>query len=141
MHGCKVQSAPTTTVSSLNAYSYIQQSGRSVKTMNAKNSRKKSQIHVNADANITGDFGDGDISLLGVGCHTFAHTATSLARCRSAWLTVLVPHRRSCCHHVSWGKFAQFASQRQTPDTAPTSMIMFKRCHHITSFVITNFPM
>ena len=35
--------APTTTVScisSLHAYSYIQQSGRSVKTMNAKNTKK-----------------------------------------------------------------------------------------------------
>ena len=64
MHGCKVQSAPTTTVScisSLHAYSYIQQSGRSVKTMNAKNT-KKSPVHENADANITCDFGDGDIS-------------------------------------------------------------------------------
>ena len=50
MHGCKVH-----------AYSYIQQSGRSVKTMNAKNT-KKSPIHENVDANITCDFGDGDIS-------------------------------------------------------------------------------
>ena len=39
----------------------IQQSGRSVKSMNAKNT-KKSPIHENADANITCDFGDGDIS-------------------------------------------------------------------------------
>ena len=42
-HGSKVQSAPTTTVrciSSLHAYSYIQQSGRSVKSMNAKNTKK-----------------------------------------------------------------------------------------------------
>ena len=66
MHGCKDQFAPppTTTVScinSLHAYSYIQQSGRCVKTMNAKNT-KKSLIHENADANITCDFGDGDIS-------------------------------------------------------------------------------
>ena len=36
---------------------HIQQSGRSIKTMNAKNT-KKSQIHENADANITCDFGD-----------------------------------------------------------------------------------
>ena len=41
---------------------YIQQSGRSVKTMNDKNTKKKSPIHENADANITCDFGDGDIS-------------------------------------------------------------------------------
>ena len=63
-HGCKAQSAPTTTVrctSSLHAYSYIQQSGRSIKSMNAKNT-KKSPIHENADANITCYFGDGDIS-------------------------------------------------------------------------------
>ena len=58
MHGCKIQSAPTTTVSciSSHAYSYIQQRGRSVETM------KESPIHENADANITCDFGDGDIS-------------------------------------------------------------------------------
>ena len=64
MHGCKVQSSPTTAViciSSLHAYSYIQQSGHSVKTMNSKN-MKKSPIHENADANITCDFVDGDIS-------------------------------------------------------------------------------
>ena len=48
-------------ISSLHAYSYIQQSGRNLQTMNAKNT-KKSQIHENADANITCDFGDGDIS-------------------------------------------------------------------------------
>ena len=30
--------------------------------MNAKNTEKKSQIHENADANITYDFGDDDIS-------------------------------------------------------------------------------
>ena len=47
--------------SAFHAYSYIQQSGRSVKTMNAKNT-KKSPIHENADANITCNFGDGDIS-------------------------------------------------------------------------------
>ena len=46
---------------SVHSYSYIQQSGRSVKTMNAKNTRKKS-IRENADANITCYFGDGDIS-------------------------------------------------------------------------------
>ena len=45
----------------IHAYSYIQQSGHSVKSMNAKNT-KKSLIHDNADANITCDFGDGDIS-------------------------------------------------------------------------------
>ena len=36
---------------------HIQQSGLSVKSMNAKNT-KKSLIHENADANITCDFGD-----------------------------------------------------------------------------------
>ena len=49
------------TACSLHAYSYIQQSGRSVKSMPAKNT-KKSPIHENVDANITCDFGDGDIS-------------------------------------------------------------------------------
>ena len=49
---------------SLHAYSYIQQSCRSLKSMNAKD--EKSPIHENADANITCDFGDGDISRLGV---------------------------------------------------------------------------
>ena len=33
-----------------------------LKNMNPKNSRKKSPIHENAGANITCDFGDGDIS-------------------------------------------------------------------------------
>ena len=69
MHGCKVQSAPTTTVSFIsqpNVHCRVSDifnnffSGRSVKTMNAKNT-KKSPIHENADANITSDFGDGDI--------------------------------------------------------------------------------
>ena len=36
-----------------------------LKNMNPKNT-KKSPIHENADANITCDFGDGDISSLGV---------------------------------------------------------------------------
>ena len=43
MHGCKVQSAPTSTVScisSLHAYSYSQQSDRIVKTRDAKNTKK-----------------------------------------------------------------------------------------------------
>ena len=63
---------------SLHAYSYIQQSGRSVKSMNDKNT-KKSPIHENADANITCDFGDGDISRSRSRLpHT--RTATSLAR-------------------------------------------------------------
>ena len=72
MHGCKVQSAPTTTVSciSSHAYSYIQQSGRSVKIMNAK----KSTIHENVDAilmTVTS-------AVLGVGCHTRGHTASHI---------------------------------------------------------------
>ena len=48
----------------IHAYSYIQQSGHSVKTMSAKNT-KKSPILENADANITCHFGDGDISSFG----------------------------------------------------------------------------
>ena len=37
--------------------------GRTLETMNAKNTRKKkSPFHENADANITCNFGDGDIS-------------------------------------------------------------------------------
>ena len=42
MHGCKVQSAPS--AASVHAYSYIQQSGRSVKTMNAKNTKKSPRM-------------------------------------------------------------------------------------------------
>ena len=57
LHGCKVQLHQLIAC----IFIYIQQSGRSVKTMNAKNT-KKSPIHENADANITCDFGDGDIS-------------------------------------------------------------------------------
>ena len=62
------------------AYSYIQQSGRSVKTMNAKNTNK-SPIHENEGANITCDFGDGDISRFRSQLpHTRPHgqTATSI---------------------------------------------------------------
>ena len=80
MHGCKVEPAPTTTVScisSLHAYSYIQQSGRSVKTMNAKNT-KKLPIHENADANISCNFGDGASAVLGVGCHTASQIVSSI---------------------------------------------------------------
>ena len=47
--------------------------------MNPKNSRKKSPIHENADANITCDFGDGDISrsrsFLSNRCDTYIHTS------------------------------------------------------------------
>ena len=109
MHGCKVQSAPTTTVScisSLHAYSYIQQSGRSVNTMNAKNTRKKSPIHENADANITCDFGDGDISRcrsllpashivssIIVRLHTYVAT---LLRLRNRALVVHIYHYIGC---------------------------------------------
>ena len=87
MYGCKVQSAPATTVScisSLHAYSYIQQSSRSVKTMNAKNTQK-SPIHENANANITCDFGDGDIIRFRSRLphtrthgHTHGHTVSSI---------------------------------------------------------------
>ena len=85
IHGCKVQSAPTTTVSCITShvYSYIQQSGRSVKTMNAKNMKKKSPIHENADANITCDVGDGDISRFRSrlpNTRTYGHTARRLHR-------------------------------------------------------------
>ena len=41
---------------------------------------KKSPIHENADANITCDFGDGDISRLGVANQTHVHIHCSLAR-------------------------------------------------------------
>ena len=40
--------------------------------MNPKNTEKKSPIHENADANITCDFSDGDISRLGVAYLTHA---------------------------------------------------------------------
>ena len=67
-HWCKVQSARTITgrlhqwaTCSWHAYSYIQQSGRRLKLWMPK-IRKKSPIHENADANITCNFSDGDIS-------------------------------------------------------------------------------
>ena len=50
---------PPSAACALHAYSHIQQSGRSVKGMNVKNTKKN---HENADANITCDIGDGDIS-------------------------------------------------------------------------------
>ena len=67
-------------ISSLHAYSYIQQSGRNLQTMNAKN-RKKSPIRENADANITCHFGDGDISRYRSRfTHTHTHTHTHTDR-------------------------------------------------------------
>ena len=45
--------------------------------MNVKNT-KKSPIHENADANITWDFGDGDISRLGVAYQTHVYIITSI---------------------------------------------------------------
>ena len=51
-----VQSPPS--AASVHAYSYIQQSGRSVKNCECQK-YEKSPIHENADANITCDFGDG----------------------------------------------------------------------------------
>ena len=45
--------------------------------MNHKNT-KKSQIHEKADANITCDFGDGDISRFGVANQTHVHIHTSI---------------------------------------------------------------
>ena len=60
----------------------IQQSGRSVKSMNAKNT-KKSTIHENADANITCEFGDGDISRSRSRLphtHTASHTVSSIIK-------------------------------------------------------------
>ena len=52
--------------------------GLPLKNPNPKNSRKKSPIHENADANITCDFGDGDISRLGVAYLT--HVINTVAR-------------------------------------------------------------
>ena len=46
---------------SSHAYSCIQLRGRSIKTMNANNT-KESSFHENADANVTCHFGEGDIS-------------------------------------------------------------------------------
>ena len=60
-NGYKVQSAPTTTVrciSSWHGYSCIQQSTRSVKSMNDNNT--KTSKCENTDANINCDFCDGD---------------------------------------------------------------------------------
>ena len=55
LHGCKVQ------LHQLIACIFIySKSGRNLQTMNARNT-KKSPIHENADANITCDFGDGEI--------------------------------------------------------------------------------
>ena len=65
----------------LSAYMCIRRvkSGHCVKSMNPK-STNKSLIHENADANITCDFGDGDISRLGVANQTHAHMHHSLAQ-------------------------------------------------------------
>ena len=71
-HYCR--GAKFSCISSLHAYSYIQQSGRNLQTMNDKNT-KKSPIHESADANITCDFGD-----ISHYRSRFTHTRASLAR-------------------------------------------------------------
>ena len=71
----------------------VNQTRHNLKNMNPKNLRKKSPIHENVDANITCDFGDGDISRLGVAYlthvthvymarrpHTHTHTRTHTHR-------------------------------------------------------------
>ena len=55
MHGCKVQICP-------HNQRQLHQFACILYAMNSKNSRKKSPIHENADADISCDFGDGDIS-------------------------------------------------------------------------------
>ena len=45
--------------------------GRNLTIINAKNTRKKSTIHENADATITCDFCDSDV--MGVNFHTASH--------------------------------------------------------------------
>ena len=67
-------------------------SGRCVKSMNPKNT-KKAPIHKNADANITCDFGDGDISRLGVSnqTHVYKHrspVSSIIYICPVPWVTV-----------------------------------------------------
>ena len=47
------------------------ESGRNLKNINPKNTSKKSPIHENADASITCDFCDVDISRLGVVLHNY----------------------------------------------------------------------
>ena len=75
-------------ISRQHAYTYIQQIGRKLKSMNAKNT-KKLPIHENADANITCDFGDGDISRYRSRFpHT--HTASPLAR---LYLDLIIQHQ------------------------------------------------
>ena len=54
-------------------------SGRCVKKYESRKYEKKSPIHENADANITCDFGDGDISCLGVANQTHVYKHRSLA--------------------------------------------------------------
>ena len=52
-------------------------SGRSAKSMNPKNT-KKSPIHENAHTKLTCDFGDGDLSRLGVAYLTHVYITTSI---------------------------------------------------------------
>ena len=81
--------------------------------MNPKKSRKKSLIHENADANITCDFGDGDISRLGVAylIHVIGPTyiASSIIVKWYAFnfsthtATILALHSTKCVINVSIG--------------------------------------
>ena len=60
-------------------------SGHCVKSLNSKNT-KKSPIHENADANITCDFGDGDISRLGVANQTHVYKHTNIVGRFVSWI-------------------------------------------------------
>ena len=80
--------------------------------MNPKNS-KKSPIHENADANITCDFGDGDISrsmsFLSNTCDTYIHThiASSII---GRWFLLLT----TCVLRVHVGDKSQYIELRDT---------------------------
>ena len=59
--------------------------------MNPENTKKNSPIHENADANITCDFGDGDISCLGVANQTHVYKHRSLALLLLLWFKAGAP--------------------------------------------------
>ena len=88
---------------SLHAYSYIHKIGRKLKTMNAKNT-KKSLILENADANMTCEFGDGDISRSRSRWpHTHTHTHTPHAARRTPHAARRTPHAARRTHARTHG--------------------------------------
>ena len=130
---------------SVHAYSYIQQSGRGVKTMNAKNT-KKSPIHENADANITCDIGDGDFSRFRSRLpHMATHIVSSII---VRWLSLdperWSPRRDFCWQGYFWELYFREGFSRVSTKHVQSHLTVYSRdmaastsCHHFAEQAVT----